>query len=549
MNFIIICLLLLLICSFVTIKYHKLKRERSLMPPLAPGRRRFFGNYFQLKKEPIHLSLSRLGQSLGHAFTIQVFGHVMVVLNSRESICQMLNSKTLELAARPTCLLIQLATNNSKDLVFSKPNPQWLQLRTAFHKFFSDMKKLHDRKDITEIVFMDEWPAMFLGLEALSKKKNSYQIKDKLYECHSRVLSVILFGEEIANDNLLIEQIRTLDLMSKEVIASLYSVMMNMKPMEHLFGSSGLSLLCQALSVQKSLLGKIFQKASEQSRYSTLSSQSENICLRSILDLMMSLLNLDKPMFSQVQIKNVLTELIFAGIDGIVATVNSFILYICLHRDIQHRLYEEIKTNVRQEFVLLSHRKSLSFTNACIHETLRLVSQIPLGIFRKTIAKSSVCGYEVPANTVVIPNLWKMHHDESVYAEPFEFRPDRFMQNGDFKIDETNCLFVFGAGKRVCPGKSVAMNLIFLYVANLVKNFEFYLDDQVDGDPRQFKLSSQLEPENYRLRSECRVSQSQTSLTVQMSAKKSEIKTLCADRSSFVKSIQENKLNLTDDES
>lgn len=547
MNLIIICLLLLLVCSFVTKKYYKIKDERSLMPPLVPGRR-FFGNYYQLKQGPIHLSLSRLGQGLGHAFTIKIFGHVMVVLNSRESICQMLNSKGLELAARPTCLLVQLATNNAKDLVFSKPNMQWLQLRTAFHKFFSDMKKLHDRKDITEIVFLDEWPGMFLGLEALSKNKSSYEIKDKIYEWHSKVLSVILFGEEIANDQTLIGQIRYLDTMSKDVIASLYSVMMNMKPMEHVFGSSGLSLLCRALSVQKNLLVELFQKASR-SRTSSLSSRSDNICLRSILDLMMSLLNLDKPMFTQVQIKNVLTELIFAGIDGIVATVNSFILYICLHKDVQLRLYEEIKKNVRQEFVLLSHRKSLDFTNACIHETLRLVSQIPLGIFRKTVAKSRVCGYEVPANTVVIPNLWKLHHDESVYDQPFEFRPDRFMQNGSFRMDETNCLFVFGAGKRVCPGKSVAMNLIFLYVTNLVKNFQFDLDDKVNGDPRQFVLSSQLEPPNFRVRSECRVGQSQTSLSVQMSTKKSEIKTLCTDRSSFVKSIQDNKINLTDDES
>nr|QVK45592.1 cytochrome P450 [Brachionus paranguensis] len=547
MNLLILGLFLALACSLAVIKYRKWKRERSLMPPLAPGHL-FFGNYFDLKKEPIHLSLSRLGQHYGHAFTIKVFGHAMVVLNSRESISQMLNSKTLELAGRPTCLLIQLATNNTSDLVFSKPDLKWLQMRTAFHKFFSDMKKLHNRKDITEIVFLDEWASIFLKLEAHSKQNQVYELKELVYHSQSKIMSVILFGDEVADDPLLMQQIRQLDTMSKDVIATLYSVLMNMKPLENLFDSSALSLLCRALGLQKQLLDQILLKAGSQARNSSPSCQSDDICLRSIVDLMLSLLNLDRPMFSQVQIKNVLTELIFAGIDGIVDTVNSFILYMCVHRDVQQRIYAELSECVQQDLVLLADKKFLHLTNASVHETLRLVSQIPLGIFRKTVTRSQMCGYDIPANTVVIANLWKLHHDESVYADAFKFRPDRFMHNGMFGVQEWQCLYAFGAGKRACPGKTVAMNLIFLYVSNLVKNFEFELVDEMDEDPRTFILNSQIEPKSYRVRSVCRACPSQTSL-VQMSPKKSEIKTLCTDRSSFVKSIREHELNSTDDES
>nr|AHL88978.1 cytochrome p450 3048A1 [Brachionus koreanus] len=503
MNLIILGLFLLLVCSFALIKYRKFINERDLMPPMVPGRH-LFGNYFDLKKEPIHLSLSRMGQNYGHAFTIRVFGHVMVVLNSRESISQMLCTKTIEAAARPTCLLVQLATNGAQDLVFSKPNLKWLQLRTAFHKFFADMKKLHDRKDIAEIVLVDEWASMFKKFESLSHKKLAYEIKNLIYQSQSKLMSVILFGEEVADDQLLIEQIRSLDAMSKNVIGSLYHVMMNMRPLENIFDSSGLSQLCKALDFQKKLLGLILDKQTSQARQSTGTSQSDNICLRSILDLMISLLNLDKPMFTQVQIKNVLTELIFAGIDGVVATVNSFILFICVHKDVQQRLYEEIRKHVQADMVLLSDKKILNFTNACIHETLRLVSQIPLGIFRKTVTKSKVCGYEIPADTMVIPNLWKLHHDESVYAEAFKFKPDRFMYNESFRVQESMQLFVFGAGKRACPGRNLALNLIFLFVSNLVKNFEFEIEDEVDKDPRQFTLGSQLEPGSYRIKSTCR---------------------------------------------
>ena len=29
----------------------------------------------------------------------------------------------------------------------------------------------------------------------------------------------------------------------------------------------------------------------------------------------------------------------------------------------------------------------------------------------------------------IIPNLWGIHHDESVWGDPFEFRPERFLDN------------------------------------------------------------------------------------------------------------------------
>ncbi|CAF1014185.1 unnamed protein product [Brachionus calyciflorus] len=518
------------------------------LPPLIPGKF-YLGNYFDLKEQPVHLSLTKLGEKYHHAFCINIFGQLMVVLNSREAIVQILSSKTLEYADRPSCFLLQLATNNSKDLVFSKPNIQWLQIRTAFHKFFSDMKKLHDRKDMTEIVFLEIWPDMYNQIEGLTNKKEPYEIKKIIYEFQSKILSVLLFGDEIAEDKYLLNEIRKLDTKSKEFISGLYNIMLNMNPLDNFLDNPSLSTLCQALNLQKSLMCKIFERATRRARNSLLSDQSDNICMRSIIDLLLPLLSLEKSLFTETQIKNVLTELIFAGIDGIVNTVNSFILYMCLNSNLQTRVYMEIKNNVHGDFVVLGDKKNLIVTEACIYETLRLVSQIPLGIFRKTVIRTELFGYVIPEETIVIPNLWKLHHDEKIYKDPFKFDPDRFIdaEKLSLKIDDTKFMFPFGTGKRGCPGKNVALNLIFLFVSSLVKNFEFKLVDDVDGDPRSFRLTSNLEPKSFRVQSTLRITS--TTNLIQMSTKKSEVKTLCTDRSSLIKSIQENRHNLSDDES
>lgn len=197
-------------------------------------------------------------------------------------------------------------------------------------------------------------------------------------------------------------------------------------------------------------------------------------------------------------------------------------------------------------------------------ETLRLVSQVPLGIFRKTLTKIELDKFVIPEETIIIPNLWKLHHDPLVYPDPFKFKPDRFLDKSGKLLNSCNenikYLFPFGCGKRVCPGKNVAFNLIFLYVANLLKNFEFKLEKACDGDPRDFILKSNLEPREFKVLSSARTTTSVSSLTRRdenckdlsfnrtSTNRRSDIKTLCSDKDALVKSIRENKQNFSDEE-
>lgn len=549
MNFLIFILFTSLVFLYLFKKYKRFKQNFSSLPPFIRGKF-LFGNYFDIDCNKPHLCLTSLGENYQDAFCISIFGQLMVVLNSRQSILELLCSKTLECAGRPSSFLIQLATNNFKDLAFSQPNIQWLQARTAFHKFFTDMKKLHDRKDFSEIVFLEEWPSLYFRIEDSAFKNETFNSKDFIYEFQSKIISTILFGEQISSDLQILHEIRCLDTKAKSIISSLYKVLLNKNPFECLFDSFALNMLCKTLRLQKNLMNKIFEFCFSKFRNSIQSNESTTICVRSIIDLFQSLLSSERPVFNETHMKNILTELVFAGVDSVVNTVNCFLLYMSLNLEIQNKVFEELK-EIKSDFVGLNSKKNLAFTEACILETLRLVSQIPLGIFRKTLMQIDYLNYKIPEGTILIANLWKLHHDPNIYPEPFEFKPQRFLDENGKVLDCLNerlrCLLPFGGGKRVCPGKSLALNLIYLYVTNLVKNFEFSLEGECSGDPRKFVLRSNLEPGDFRLKASSRKSASVTSLN--MSKKKSEIRTLCTDRASLIQSIRENKLNLSDDES
>ncbi len=47
----------------------------------------------------------------------------------------------------------------------------------------------------------------------------------------------------------------------------------------------------------------------------------------------------------------------------------------------------------------------------------------------------------------VVTNIWAMTHDESVYPDPFSFKPERFLdENGKMKADSR--ILAYGFGRR-----------------------------------------------------------------------------------------------------
>ncbi|KAI3820711.1 hypothetical protein L1987_08259 [Smallanthus sonchifolius] len=70
-------------------------------------------------------------------------------------------------------------------------------------------------------------------------------------------------------------------------------------------------------------------------------------------------------------------------------------------------------------------------------------------------------------------NAWAIGRDPSIWEEPEEFRPERFLNTlTDYKGSHFEFI-PFGAGRRICSGISFAMTISELALANLVYKFEF----------------------------------------------------------------------------
>ncbi|KAI0670927.1 cytochrome P450 [Trametes maxima] len=172
-------------------------------------------------------------------------------------------------------------------------------------------------------------------------------------------------------------------------------------------------------------------------------------------------------------IKNVGLVSFEAGSDTTYAALSGFFLAISQHPEAQKKAQAELDAVVgRHRLPDYGDRTALVYINAVIKETLRWCVILPLALPHRTIEDDVYNGYFIPAGTMLIPNSWAMLHDPRVYERPDEFRPERFIHDG--QLDPTvpdPAVHVFGYGRRVCPGRHFADEMLYLNVASILHVF------------------------------------------------------------------------------
>ena len=169
----------------------------------------------------------------------------------------------------------------------------------------------------------------------------------------------------------------------------------------------------------------------------------------------------------------VLCDLFLAGSETTATNLLWAVIFLMRHPEIQSKLAEELDEVVgRERQPELADQEEMPFTLAFINEVHRKASIVPLGVQHWTNSDVRVGGFTIPKDSIVVPNLWEVHHDPDTWTDPDVFRPERFLNSrGEFVKSER--VIPFSIGARRCPGETLAKAEIFLFLTNLVQNFNF----------------------------------------------------------------------------
>lgn len=90
---------------------------------------------------------------------------------------------------------------------------------------------------------------------------------------------------------------------------------------------------------------------------------------------------------------------------------------------------------------------------ATIQEVLRRRPVLPNAAPRFVAKPIEVGGWAYPTRVSLVPSTYLIHHDPEIYPDPYEFRPERFLDSSP----GTYTWIPFGGGRRRCLGASFAM--------------------------------------------------------------------------------------------
>ncbi len=112
-------------------------------------------------------------------------------------------------------------------------------------------------------------------------------------------------------------------------------------------------------------------------------------------------------------------------------------------------------------------RGQTAYLDATITEILRLRPVLPNAEPRLVKQPVRIGGVEYPAGVVLMASVYLIHHDPSIYPEPYAFRPQRFLDASPGSYE----WIPFGGGRRRCLGASFALQEMKIVLRAVVGRF------------------------------------------------------------------------------
>ncbi|KAG5197020.1 hypothetical protein R6Z07F_016777 [Ovis aries] len=442
-------LLLLTLLAGAHLLWGRWKLRNLHLPPLVPG-------FLHLLQPNLPIHLLSLTQKLGPVYRLRLGLQEVVVLNSKRTIEEAMIRKWVDFAGRPQIPSYKLVSQRCQDISLGDYSLLW----KAHKKLTRSALLLGTRSS------MEPWVEQLTQefcerMRVQAGAPVTIQKEFSLLTCS--IICYLTFGDKEdtlvhAFHDCVQDLMKTWDHWSIQIL--------DMVPFLRLFPNPGLWRLKKAIENRDHMVEKQLRRHKE----SMVAGQ-----WRDMMDYMLQGVGRQRVeegpgQLLEGHVHMSVVDLFIGGTETTASTLSWAVAFLLHHPEIQRRLQEELDRELGPgascSGVTYKDRARLPLLNATIAEVLRLRPVVPLALPHRTTRPSSIFGYDIPEGMVVIPNLQGAHLDETVWEQPHEFRPDRFLEPGA----NTSAL-AFGCGARVCLGESLARLELFVVLLRLLQAF------------------------------------------------------------------------------
>ncbi|EPT03915.1 hypothetical protein FOMPIDRAFT_1028250 [Fomitopsis schrenkii] len=458
----------LLLCAVI---YGITAARRARQPTLPPGPRAFlFGSSAVPKRYPWKV-YAEWRETYGDLIYIRVFGNPILVINSAKAAADLLDKRSSIYSSRPYRTMVSELMGWSWLFSTIPYGARWKQHRTLFHQYFNTTTAPNYHP-----VQYKETCVMLHNL--LTTPDNlAYHIR----RTAAAIIMQIIYGHQVApeGDPFVTLADRALGTLGHAGIFGTYLVdyipLLRYIPTWAPFASFKRKAL-EWRQLNRAMLNEPYRMVKERTARGTA------IPCFATAEVEKWAQSGEDPAHEKL-IKGVAAT---AYADTTVSAIQSFFLAATVYPDMFRRCQAEIDRVVGPDRLpTFADRPLLPYLDWVVWECLRWNPVAPLGVAHSVTEDDVYEGYRIPKGTTVLPNVWGILHDAAAYPDPLRFAPERYADaklNAERGTNEPP-LAAFGFGRRICPGRWLAMDNIWVAVATVTAVFDISKKLDKDGRP------------------------------------------------------------------
>ncbi|KZT51051.1 cytochrome P450 [Calocera cornea HHB12733] len=435
-------------------------RQSTHFPP-GPPRLPVIGNLHQIPRTHPHLVFTEWNKKYGDVVGLLVFGQPAVVLGSHRAVREILEKRAATSSIRPRLVMVEDICQIGK---FASLNSD-MDLHKHYRRMFAQALGSRAAQGYWPIQIREMRRAV---LEILGTKND----EDWLVSVRRAVASItsqIVYAYEAKTDN---------DAFIAKVTRILRSVEKTARPGEYVVEGltflkylplwfPGAAFKREGLQIKQDCR-ELIDEPYDVVRQKLASGEAAPCFVSNLLQKDDGQIIADPE--EEERVKWAAGVLFGGGTDTTVAAIQMFLVAILLFPTVLEKAQAEMDSTIgKDRLPTLDDRETLPYCAALVQEVLRWNPVVPLCIPHVLTQDEPYDGHVLPRGSIVIANSWALARDPTVYQNPEEFRPERFL-SGDGKTltSGEDGREVFGFGRRVCPGNYLAEASIFAFVSTFV---------------------------------------------------------------------------------